>query len=107
MDSTYRALSHPIRRKVLRLLRQRAHTAGELADQFDIAKPTLSGHLNVLKQAELVTVDRKGTTLTYRLNMSVAEELIENLLALLGVEATMDLQLNLSDETEMKEEKDD
>ncbi|MCI5046250.1 MAG: autorepressor SdpR family transcription factor [Aquisalinus sp.] len=106
MDNTYRALSHPIRRRILRLLRQRAHTAGELADNFDIAKPTLSGHLNVLKQAELVTVDRQGTTLTYRLNMSVAEELIENLLALLGVEAAADLQVSLTEEIETKEEKD-
>ena len=106
MDNTYRALSHPVRRKILRLLRQRAHTAGELADNFEIAKPTLSGHLNVLKQADLVTSDRKGTTLTYRLNMSVAEELIENLLALLGVESAPEVRAGFSGELEEKEEKD-
>jgi DNA-binding transcriptional ArsR family regulator len=85
MDKTYKALAHPVRRQILQMLRSRAYTAGELADAFDLAKPTLSGHFNVLREAELVTVERSGTTLTYRLNMSVAEELVENLLGLLKV----------------------
>ena len=68
------------------MLRKRAHTAGELAGVFDLAKPTLSGHFNVLREAGLVTVERNGTTLTYRLNMSVAEELAENLLGLLNID---------------------
>lgn len=88
MDDLYKALGHPVRRKILQLLRRRAHSAGELAEEFEIAKPTLSGHLNILKNADLVTVERRATTLIYRLNMSVAEELIENVLGLLNITAT-------------------
>ena len=86
MDNIYKALAHPIRREVLSLLKKRAHAAGELAEHFDVAKPTLSGHLNILKQANLVSVERQGTTLLYRLNMSIAEEVVGHLLALLNVE---------------------
>lgn len=83
MDKTYKALAHPVRREILQMLRLRAHTAGELAAAFDLTRPTMSGHFNVLREADLVTVERRGTTLRYRLNMSVAEELVENLLTLL------------------------
>ena len=86
MDNTYKALAHPVRRKILQLLRKRAHTAGELAAHFDLAKPTLSGHFNVLKEAGLITVERKSTTLTYRINMSVVEELMENLMGVLQID---------------------
>ena len=58
-------------------------TAGELADQVSITKPTLSGHLNVLKAADLVTVERQGASLLYRLNLSVAEEALAGLMDLL------------------------
>ncbi len=82
MDDVFKALNHPVRRQILQLLRRRAHSAGELSEVFTISKPTLSGHLNVLKQAQLVTSERQKTTLIYRLNMSVAEELIETVMSL-------------------------
>ena len=66
------------------MLRKRPMTAGELAEQFDIAKPTLSGHFNVLKTANLVTNERSGTTITYHLNMSVLEEAMAALLDIAG-----------------------
>lgn len=78
----YAALSSPVRRKVLSLLRKQAMTAGELAEQVAVSKPTLSGHLKVLKAADLVTVDRKGATLLYRINLSVAEEALAGLIEL-------------------------
>ena len=78
----YAALSSPVRRQVLGLLRERAMSAGELADQVNVSKPTLSGHLKVLKAADLVSVDRKGSTLLYRLNLSVAEEVLAGLIEL-------------------------
>ena len=80
MGDVFDALAHPVRREILRLLRKRPMTAGELAEQFDIAKPTLSGHFNVLKAANLVTNARNGTTITYHLNMSVLEEGVAALL---------------------------
>ena len=73
-NGVYRALSDPTRRRILELLRKRDMTAGELADHFDLAKPTLSGHFAVLKGADLVNADKVGTSITYRLNVSVLEE---------------------------------
>ena len=62
-------------------------SAGEIAEHFTIAKPTLSGHFSVLKNAGLVTAERNGTTIIYRLNMSVMEEALAAFMALAGVKA--------------------
>jgi DNA-binding transcriptional ArsR family regulator len=85
MSDVFDALAHPVRRKVLKLLRKRAMSAGELAEAFDLAKPTLSGHFAVLKAADLVTTERRGTTILYRINMSVLEEAIAALMDLAGM----------------------
>ncbi len=82
MNRVYQALSDPTRRRILELLRERDMTAGELADHFPLAKPTLSGHFAVLREAGLIQGDKNGTTITYRLNVSVLEEA---LLALMNV----------------------
>jgi ArsR family transcriptional regulator len=74
MNAVYKALSDPTRRRILELLRKRDMTAGELAEHFDLAKPTLSGHFQVLKEADLIQADKVATTITYRLNVSVLEE---------------------------------
>ena len=74
MNKVYRALSDPTRRRVLALLRERDMTAGELAGHFELAAATMSGHFAVLKDAGLIQADRAGTTITYRLNVSVLEE---------------------------------
>ena len=74
MNKVYRALADPTRRRVLALLRDGDMTAGELAAQFDLSWPTMSGHFAVLRDADLVSSDREGTTLRYRLNVSVLEE---------------------------------
>lgn len=84
MNEVFEALAHPIRRDILKLLRKRAMSAGEIAEHFTIAKPTLSGHFTVLKNAELVTTERQGTTIIYRLNMSVMEEALAAFMALAG-----------------------
>ena len=74
MSEVYKALADPTRRRILELLREREMSAGELAEHFDLAKPTLSGHFAVLKAADLVQNEKHGTTVTYRLNISVLEE---------------------------------
>ncbi len=84
MNRVFEALAHPVRRDILKLLRKRAMSAGELSDNFPIAKATLSGHFSVLKNADLVTTERQGTTIIYRLNMSVMEEAVQAFLALAG-----------------------
>lgn len=85
MDTVYRALSDPNRRAILRILRRGEMSAGAIADELPIAKSTLSGHLNVLKDANLVIADRNGTTILYRLNVAAYEEIIAAIMDLLGV----------------------
>ena len=74
MSEVYKALADPTRRRILEMLREREMTAGEIAGHFQLAKPTLSGHFAVLREASLVSPEKSGTTITYRLNVSVLEE---------------------------------
>jgi len=83
MNHVFRALSDPTRREILRLLRSRDMSAGDLADRFPLAKSTLSGHFNVLKHAGLIVHERRGTTIVYSLNVSVLEETVAGVLSLL------------------------
>ncbi len=85
MSDVFDALAHPVRRKILRLLRKRPMCAGDLADKFDLAKPTLSGHFAVLKAADLVSTERQGTSIIYSVNMSVLEEAAAGLMDLAGL----------------------
>jgi ArsR family transcriptional regulator, arsenate/arsenite/antimonite-responsive transcriptional repressor len=74
MNAAFQALGDPTRREILRLLRKREMTAGELAEKFPLAKSTLSGHFNILKHAGLVVAEKNGTSVVYSLNMSVVEQ---------------------------------
>lgn len=74
MNSVFKALSDPTRRQILHLLRKKPMTAGELAEHFSLAKPTLSGHFAVLREADLIEASKRGTVITYTLNVSVLEE---------------------------------
>ena len=74
MSEVYKALADPTRRRILQLLREREMSAGEIAEHFKLAKPTLSGHFAVLREAGLVSPEKTGTTIIYRLNVSVLEE---------------------------------
>jgi DNA-binding transcriptional ArsR family regulator len=85
MNDVYRALSDPTRRRILAQLRDGDVTAGELAGQFDLAWPTVSGHLKVLRDADLIQADRHGTSITYHLNVSVLEEALASLMTALGI----------------------
>ena len=82
IDDVFRALSDPTRREILRLLRSGDMTAGNLAEFFPLAKSTLSGHFNVLKQAGLVVTERSGTSIVYSLSVSAPEELVAAALSL-------------------------
>ena len=87
MSDVFDALAHPVRRKILKLLRNGPLSAGDLAERFDLAKPTLSGHFAVLKTADLISAERKGTSIIYRLNMSVLEEAMAALMSIAGAQA--------------------
>lgn len=74
MSSVFKALSDPTRRRVLQLLRGRPMTAGEIAARFDVSKPTMSAHFAVLREADLVHVEKAGKSVIYHLKLSVLEE---------------------------------
>ena len=74
MNLIFKALSDPTRRRVLELLKQRPMNAGELAEEFDISKSTLSAHFAVLREAGLVVSEKQGKTITYQLQISVLEQ---------------------------------
>lgn len=76
ISSTFKALADPTRRKILKLLKEQDLTAGDIADNFDISKPSISHHLNILKQASLVLDERKGQFIYYSLNMTVFQEVL-------------------------------
>lgn len=86
MHQVFKALSDPTRRRVLQLLRERPMTAGELAEQFDVSKPTMSAHFNVLREAGLIDAEKRGTTITYRLRLSVLEDALLGFAGTLGIE---------------------
>ena len=76
MNEAFKALADPSRREILRLLRRGEMTAGELAEHFDLAKPSMSHHFAVLKQADLITARREGQQIYYALNTTVVEDLL-------------------------------
>ncbi len=84
MQDVFKALSHPTRRAVLAHLRRGDATAGELAALFDVSKPTMSRHFQVLRDAGLILCERRGTELVYSFHASVAEEFLGVLAGLLG-----------------------
>ena len=74
-QETFKALSDPTRREILRLLRDRAKTAGEICAHFDMTGATISHHLSVLREAGLISDDRRGKYIYYELNLSVLDEI--------------------------------
>jgi ArsR family transcriptional regulator, arsenate/arsenite/antimonite-responsive transcriptional repressor len=85
MNEVFRALADPTRREILRLLRGKDLTAGEIAEQFPLAKSTLSGHFSALKHAGLIVAEKNGTTIVYSLNVSAVEQALGAMLDLLDV----------------------
>ena len=86
MQSTLRALSDPVRREILELLRPGRLSAGEIAEKFPISGAAVSKHLSVLKDADLIRDDREGKFIFYELNTSVLEEVMLWLKGLKGEE---------------------
>ena len=80
MNSLFKALNDPTRREILEVLREGELTAGEIADRFNITKPSISHHLDLLKQAGLVEAEKQGQFIYYSLNVSVVDEIIKWLL---------------------------
>ena len=85
MNTVFKALADPTRRKVLELLRQRPMTAGELSDEFTVSKPTMSAHFAVLREAGLIDASKLGATITYRLKLSVLEDALLGFAQVFGI----------------------
>ncbi|MCB0608259.1 MAG: winged helix-turn-helix transcriptional regulator [Lewinellaceae bacterium] len=82
MNKAFKALNDPTRREILKLLQEKDLTAGEIADAFDISKPSISHHLDLLKQAGLVTAEKQGQFVLYSLNTTVIDDILGWLLTL-------------------------
>ena len=87
MNAVFKALSHPARRRIVAMLRDRPMSSGDIAAAFDMAWPSITGHLNALKDAGLVETEKSGTSVRYRLNIGAAEEAAGFLMALMNLGA--------------------
>ena len=86
MGDVWKALADPTRREILMMLRKGDKSAGEIAGNFNISKPSISNHLNVLKQADLVGAEKQGQNVIYSLKTSVFEDMLQLLSSLTGRE---------------------
>jgi DNA-binding transcriptional ArsR family regulator len=82
MNSLFKALNDETRRRIVDLLREKDMNAGEIADEFNISKPSISHHLDILKRADLVTSEKKGQFIVYSLNTTILEDLIKWIITL-------------------------
>lgn len=76
MHNTLKALADPIRREILNLLKNGQMSAGEITEHFDVTGASISRHLSVLKEADLIRDTREGKFIIYELNVSVLEEIM-------------------------------
>ena len=74
MNNLFKALNDPTRRKILQMLQDKDLSAGEIAGEFDISKPSISHHLDILHQAKLIDRERDGQYIRYSINTTVVEE---------------------------------
>lgn len=77
MNLAFKALNDQTRREILELLKKQDMTAGEIADHFNISKPSISHHLDLLKQAGLVESEKQGQFIIYSLNTTVVDEILK------------------------------
>lgn len=76
-NDAFKALADPTRRKILELLAKKDMNAGDIAYYFNISKPSISHHLNILKNADLISDERQGQNIIYSLNTSVFEDMVK------------------------------
>jgi ArsR family transcriptional regulator len=77
MNIIFKALNDPTRRQILQLLQERDMTAGEIVERFNISGPSISHHLDLLKQAKLVIAEKEGQYIYYSLNTTVVDEIMK------------------------------
>lgn len=80
MGKVFKALSDETRREILKLLNKQDLSAGEISNHFDMSKPSISKHLDILRDAELISFEKKGQFVIYSINTSVIQEVLGNFL---------------------------
>lgn len=98
MNDVFRAIADPTRRAILAELRLGERSAGELAELFPITKSTLSGHFSVLKAADLVETEKRGTTVIYRINTTVFQDVLSQIMHLFGNAEEKSIQNSLKED---------
>ena len=82
MNLLFKALNDDTRRQILELLKEDNLTAGQIADAFNISKPSISHHLDILKRADLVTSEKKGQFVEYSINTTILEDVLQWIITL-------------------------
>lgn len=82
MNKLFKALNDETRRQIVELLKEKDMNAGEIAERFHISKPSISHHLDILRQADLVISEKKGQFVEYSLNTTILEDLLNWILTL-------------------------
>ena len=82
MNSLFKALNDETRRRIIELLKERNMNAGEISEEFNISKPSISHHLDILKRADLIVGEKKGQYVEYSLNTSILEDLMNWIMSL-------------------------
>lgn len=82
MNAIFKALNDETRRQIIELLKEKDMNAGEIAEHFNISKPSISHHLDILKRADLITSEKKGQFVEYSLNTTILEDLLNWILTL-------------------------
>ena len=83
-DKVFKALSDANRRKIIDLLKKKEMTAGEIAQHFNVSKPTISEHLKILRNADLIESEKNGQFITYFMNTSVLEDFLSHMINIFG-----------------------
>jgi len=89
-DKVFKALSDANRRKIIDLLKKREMTAGEIAEHFNVSKPTISEHLKTLRNVDLIQSEKNGQFITYFLNTSVLEDFVSYMINIFGKKESKD-----------------
>lgn len=77
MNAIFKALNDATRREILELLKVKDLSAGEIADYFNISKPSISHHLDILKRADLISAEKKGQFVIYSINTTIMEDVLQ------------------------------
>ena len=77
MNNLFKAINDPIRRNILEMLKEKDMSAGEIADNFNISKPSISHHLDILKRANLIISDKQGQYIYYSINTTVVDDILK------------------------------